>query len=227
MEAPPPDQPRPPDAVASASGGEPLLPAKRSPSPSSPVSEVKEPGTSTDDSEEVEVWWGSYAGRTMVPDFVLCGLLTVGIFGAAWYSGAWNGSEPLRLTAQLLAGALWLLQGGRWAYRVVSINYRLTTRRLFCDRGFYHPANREVELAHVNHVLVIRGPLERLLGVGRIRVVLQDRTTQPLVLEGVSAPESIAMTIREQVRRARQQGEGRAHEIHEETRKKSDKTLRK
>jgi hypothetical protein len=142
----------------------------------SPNKPKRAPPSEAEEVEEVDVWWGGYAGRTMVPELVLAGLLTVSIVGLAWYSGAWQNSNLLRSTTLILLGGFWLSQTARWLYRVLSTNYRLEYRLL-----------------------------ERLAGVGRIRIMVQDPAAPPLVLEGIRDPEHIVMLIRTQVQHVREQ----------------------
>jgi hypothetical protein len=136
----------------------------------------------------------------MTPGFVLCGLLTAAILGLAWLAAFRLGSYLPQHAAQLLIGALWLGQAGRWAYRQVAVNYRLTTRRLLVNRGFFWTANRAVELSAIRQVVVIPGPWPRWLRTGRLQIVLEDPNQPPLVLEGVCDPEQVALKIRTQTR---------------------------
>src|SRR5207248_260461 len=53
--------------------------------------------------EEVEVWWGAYAGRTLLPGFVLCGLVTVGLMGALYVWGDPQHPNPRYVTYLLVA----------------------------------------------------------------------------------------------------------------------------
>jgi hypothetical protein len=62
-----------------------------------------------------------------------------------------------------------------------------------------------VALGEIARVLVERRRRERLLGVGRILVFLQDQRLEPLVLEGVRDPEHIALRIRHQVQKVREE----------------------
>jgi hypothetical protein len=169
-----------------------------------PEDPERAPPAAAPEAEEVDVWWGGYSGRTMVPEFALSGLVTAGIVGLAWYLGAWRDSSWLRSAMPILLGAYWLLLVARWLYRPLSANYRLTTRRLFCEQGFGHPGRPGVELSQVAEVAVEQTLLERLTSVGRIRIELQDRATPPLVLAGVSKPEQIAKLIRRQIRHDRE-----------------------
>lgn len=197
----------------------PVSPAQAEPFPADPpaavalstdsASDWKKEGRSRnqlEEGQEVDVWWGSYSGRTMLPSFGVCGLLTLAIAGVSLYLvwGKDYHSTLVRYAAYLAVGVIWGLQLGRWAYRTVSINYRLTNRCLFRDRGFRHPSAGQVALAQVREVRVEEGSrLERFLGIGRVRVV-GGNGAEVLMLEGVYDPEGAANTIRKQVEQVRQ-----------------------
>jgi membrane protein YdbS with pleckstrin-like domain len=156
------------------------------------------------DNQETDVWWGSYAGRTMLPGFVICLVLTIVLLALDAYLGSQQWRSDLISSAILAtAGALWLFEGTRWVYRTIAVNYRLTNRRLLYMRGFKLPDSRAVELARISQVTVASGPIERLLGVGRISIQLENESSPSLVLDGVLAPEHVARTIRRRVRQAR------------------------
>jgi hypothetical protein len=152
--------------------------------------------------EEVDVWWGSYSGRTMMPSLLVCLLLTGAIAWASWY---YLPARLVRLTIFGLVGAVWLAQTVRWAYRIFGFNYRLTTRRLFRDRGFLYTDAAQAELTGIAQVVVESTWYERLVGVGDVRVLLEDRNRPPLVLEGVRDPEHVANQVQALVKQAREQ----------------------
>ena len=156
------------------------------------------------ETEETDIWWGSYAGRTMLPGFLLCLVLTIILLALDAYLGSRQSRSDLVSSAVLgVAGALWLFQGTRWLYRMTAINYRLTNRRLLYTRGFKLVEGWAIDLAHIKHVGVVSGPVERLLGVGRIRIHVENETAPPIVLDGVLAPEHVARTIHRRARQAR------------------------
>src|SRR5262249_46349232 len=148
--------------------------------------------------DEVEVWWGAYAGRTALPGFLGC-ILATAILAAVLYT--WNLLLPARWWAFLLTSPLWLVQTGRCLYRTTAFNYRLTTRRLFVSRSFAAAA-QVVDLARVERINVQRNPIERRLGVGRIRV--ETANAAPLLLEGVLDPVAVATLIGNRVKQARE-----------------------
>jgi membrane protein YdbS with pleckstrin-like domain len=152
--------------------------------------------------EEVDVWWGAYAGRTMVPVFVACGLVTLGVWVLTVYLKRGQGLPVIRYAAETVVGALWLIVLARTAYRVVAVNYRLTTRRLLVRWGFQRAAQWETELTRIAEVRVECRPLERLMGVGRLFVSTHDGTPAP-VFTGVVRPGYVARMIQRQIRRSR------------------------
>jgi hypothetical protein len=149
--------------------------------------------------EEVDVWWGAYSGWTMLPIFVICLVLT-GLFG--W--GCWSlaPAELARLIFFSGSGLLWFVLLARWLWRVFGYNYRLTNRRLFQDRGLFYTNTLRANLADVVHVVVERAGWERLVSVGRIRIVLADGRT--LRLPGVRHPGHVAELLGECVKKARE-----------------------
>jgi hypothetical protein len=182
-------------APASHPDGDPMAAfARPTPSPAS---------TAVPIAEEVDLWWGSYAGRTMTPSFLVCGLLTGLTTWAAWYfvPRAW-----VQLSALAAASVIWLVQLARWGARFFGWNYRLTTRRLFAVRGIRRLTVAAVDLADIAGVRVKRNWLERQLGVGRVIVERPDVRQPPLVLAGVCHPQRAADLIADAVRRHKAEG---------------------
>jgi hypothetical protein len=151
--------------------------------------------------EEVDIWWGAYAGRTMVPRFVGCAILSALVVGMAWSVGAWRGAFLIRYGAGLIVAGLWLSQVGLWIYRMLALNYRLTTRHLYYERGFGHPGNPGIELGQITAISVMQGAVERWLGVGRIAIAATGNRL-PLVLEGVRHANAVASEISRRVKQA-------------------------
>jgi len=159
-----------------------------------------------DEDQETDIWWGSYAGRTMTPSFIVCGLLTVLLIWSVWLIWPEPDNRPYleRYTTYILVGAVWSFQVVRWGYRILALNYRLTTHRLFCQRGFQTAAMTSIDLSKIATVRIERAPLENQLKVGRLRIIPVDASLPPLLLEGVWHPDQIAGLIMKQVQQARQ-----------------------
>ena len=89
-------------------------------------------------------------------------------------------------------------------YKTASIRYRLTTQRLFVQRGLIGKHIEEVELFRVKDVTVTQGALQRLLGVGTVIVLSSDDTAPRLELAGICDPVKVKETLRTTFRTARQ-----------------------
>jgi hypothetical protein len=153
--------------------------------------------------EEVDVWWGSFAGLAMLPSFLMCLALTAFIAWAAW---VFLPAHLVRLGFLGLGGALWLTQAIRWSYRYFGFNYRLTNRRLFCHRGFSYAPDDQLDLDRIARVVVQFNWWQRWLGVGQVMVFSDDPTAELMTLEGVYRPAQIAEQIRVRAKRAHEPG---------------------
>jgi hypothetical protein len=158
--------------------------------------------------QEVEIWWGGYAARTMLPAFTLCGLLTLSVLligRLVWEESA----VPHTLVGHLvlyLVLVIWVVVLVRWAYLTVSITYRVTSHRLYHQRGFGHPAPEPIELARVSAVRVEQKIWERWVGVGRLRIETDDGKATTLI--GIRTPEHVAAEALKFVGQIRAQGKG-------------------
>lgn len=189
------DQPSPsPDApVAGPAGNGALVPEF-----------VPLPLADADAQQEHDVWWGAYDGRAMLPSFLVCGLLTLGVVAGtwAWYLLFGGNAQDMRYSAYRLVGPVWLIQLARWLYRVAGLNYRLTSRHLFRTRSFFFPHTEAVPLAEVTRVTVEQTPWEGRFHLGTIRLVRDRKDLPPVLLEGVRHPERVADEIRHWVQKA-------------------------
>jgi hypothetical protein len=140
-----------------------------------------------DAAQERDVWWGSYAGRTMLPSLAVCLLLT----GVIVWFGFTTGRPMAQPIILGVNGVVWLVQVARWSYRVFGINYRLSSRRLFVDRGFLHPERFEADLREIRAVHIDQDGFEKLVGVGRVRVELGHPAQRILVLKGIKEPQTL------------------------------------
>ena len=92
---------------------------------------------------------------------------------------------------------------GVW-YRTAATRYRLTTQRLFAQKGLVAKHLEEVELFRVKDVTLSQGFIQRLLGVGSVVVLSTDDTAPRLELAGILRPVEVKETLRNAFRAARQ-----------------------
>ncbi|MCS6852230.1 MAG: PH domain-containing protein [Gemmataceae bacterium] len=148
-----------------------------------------------DDHQERDVWWDVYAGRDMLPSFLVCVLLTVAITAVASYLGLRQ--AEVRRFDYALTFFVWGAQLVRWLRRILIRNYRLTTRRLFRKHGYSNPAHSAILLTDIESVTVEQPWWQRRLGIGRLRIVLKDGERKSVVLPGVKRPHQVAELIRQ------------------------------
>jgi membrane protein YdbS with pleckstrin-like domain len=174
-----------------------------------PVSHVPETGDraeqSPDVQQEVDLWWSGYAGRAMWPSFTIAGLAVIAIIGVTAY-GARQGMDSLtmRYTAYVLLALVTGVQIGIWLFRLATWNYRLTTRRLLIERTFINKRFEPIELAHIKHVELMQTPFERMVGVGNLRLVVEQGSE--IILVGVAAPQRVTALIRDLVEQSKRGG---------------------
>jgi membrane protein YdbS with pleckstrin-like domain len=131
---------------------------------------------------------------------ILLGVVVVGLAAAVAMSAPGLSWPRWAALVPLVVGLLLLL---RVWIRVKSCRYRLTTQRLFVQRGWLAKHVNELELYRVKDVVVDQGVLQRLLGYGTIRVLADDHTTPEVDLAGISRPTTVKESIRTQYRAAR------------------------
>jgi hypothetical protein len=140
--------------------------------------------------QEVDVWWGSYAGRTMLPSFLVCIGLTGLIVLLAWELVE---RDQLKLTILGLGALVWLVELARFGYRYFGFTYRLTNKRLFRNRS---RKPLQISLTDIAEIGLERNGFEKLVGIGRVTVTFPDKSRPLVVLEGVKNPNQVAELIR-------------------------------
>lgn len=98
-------------------------------------------------------------------------------------------------------------------YKVVSLKYRLTTQRLFVQKGLIAKRLDEIELFRIKDVTVHQGILQRILGFGTINVLSTDDSNPHVSLIGINRPVNVKETIRNSFRAARKREGVRAAEF--------------
>ena len=126
-----------------------------------------------DAAESEKVLW---TGRTDWRHFVAGCALYVGAAAAVLVICAIRfSSGALYYTFLLLAiGAVAV--GTRVVWIVLSTRYRLTTERLFIERGIVRQTIDQIELIRVDDIRVTKGVVDRIVGLGSVQVLSTDFT---------------------------------------------------
>lgn len=152
---------------------------------------------SADDDREDELWQGGFSGKAMVGPWCAGALVSAGllIFGI-WRVGTWTGWGYLFLMLLVV----WVVPLLLLAYRKLNVGYRLTTQRLFHERGILRRVTDRIEVIDMDDITYSQGMLERMLGVGSIQVVSSDKTHPEFWIRGIDDVKRVA-TLMDDARR--------------------------
>lgn len=86
----------------------------------------------------------------------------------------------------------------------LTIRYKLTNERLIIHRGFISKSTEQLELYRVNDVDMKQSVIERLFGIGDVRLVTTDATDPDPQLKDIRTPDRVMDLIRTASRAERQ-----------------------
>jgi uncharacterized membrane protein YdbT with pleckstrin-like domain len=106
--------------------------------------------------------------------------------------------------AGIVAVVLWAIFGLVILYRRMTVNYRLTTFRLFHESGLLSRQRDRIEVIDINDVTLRQGIIERLFNVGTIRIDSSDKSHPDFDMPGIENVRTVADLI-DNTRRAERQ----------------------
>lgn len=146
-----------------------------------------------DESEKV-LWQGHYSSKAMIGRWVISGLLTIGAVALAIWLRQYPHVAWAATAAVLL---LWLYQVAVLAFRHMNVRYRLTTIRFVHERGILRRVTDRIETIDMTDITFEQGLIERLVGVGTIRILSSDRSDPDLVMPGIDNVKAVSTLIDE------------------------------
>lgn len=180
------------------------------------------PSDTADQQGEREIWRGRYSNRAALGELLFALLLAIigTLVILPLLLNPWGREHSVvRWIATILVVGPGLFVVGsvfwRWARRRFTMRYRLTTERLFTDRGFFNRTRDEIELIRVDDVRVRQSLWDRLFRVGNVEVFSEtdattsqaepgtSRTHGVLVIFGVYEPDALKEKIRHSTRARR------------------------
>lgn len=162
-----------------------------------PQAEMLRPRHGGDDTE-IELWRGAFSPRAMFGAWSLSALVTVGLFVlGVWQWERMNGNYwGILLLAILL---LWIYQFAALLYRRLDRQYLLTNQRLVHEHGILRRVTDRIEVIDIDDVSFEQGIVERMFGVGNVRIISSDRSHPEFRIRGI---DDVAR-VSEQIDRAR------------------------
>ncbi len=146
------------------------------------------------DEPEGELWKGGYATKSMIGAWIVSVLISIGLFILPIWLGFGATGWKIILVLILL---LWLYQFIALARRKLGVHYRLTTQRFFHESGILRHVTDRIEAIDMDDVVFEQTILERLVGVGTIRITSSDRSHPELSIQGIENVKEVAHMIDE------------------------------
>lgn len=132
-----------------------------------------------DDDREVQLWEGGFSPKAMFTWWAGAGLLTLLLIVGLVLFLAW-------FWLFLIAIAIvWLWPASLLAYRRMALKYRLTSQRFIHERGVLTRVTDRIEVIDIDDVSFKQTLIDRLVGVGSIKIESGDRSDPVLLLHGI------------------------------------------
>lgn len=175
-------------------------------SPQDPAAAMLQPQPLPPVGPEQELWAGRTSFRHFAGSITIWLVANIGILigvlylirGAgklSWATGIWIILAGLLVTAILiLSRAFGMILGRR---------YRLTSQRLFVERGLLGTTTDQMELTRVEDIRVQKSFMDRVFGVGTVDLLTTDVTDRGVIIEGITEADTVAELIRARMRTLR------------------------
>ena len=179
------------------------------PGPSTPIERFKDAAkTRQDDGEdepEEDLWEGRYSSRAMYGKWILAGFVTVALLVGIFFIGIDKGWAWI--TWLVICVLMWGTFAMQLAYRKLTCKYRLTTQRFIHESGLLKRLTDRIEVIDIDDVSYEQRVVERIFGVGTIKVTSSDRSHPELSLRGIEKVKEVAGQI-DDVRRKERRRRG-------------------
>jgi len=149
--------------------------------------------TATPDEPETKLWSGGFSPKAMIGYWLLAALFTVGGIIAGVFFGP--GAPEVWLLVGLLSVALWGGLALYYLYLRYGMSYELTSQRLVHKVGLLSQTTNRIEVIDIDDVSTYQTFIERLLGVGTIKILSTDTSDPLLLLRGIDDAKRIANMI--------------------------------
>jgi len=161
--------------------------------PATPAERLKQRAPTPDEPEQ-KLWAGGFSPKAMIGYWILAAIVTVGgIIAGVFLSVPTAGAAWLFIILALIAiwGGLVLY----YFYLRYGMAYELTSQRLIHRVGILSQTTNRIEVIDVDDVSFHQSFIERLLGVGTIRILSSDTSDPMLVIRGIDDVKRISNMI--------------------------------
>ncbi len=140
---------------------------------------------------EQELWRGGFSPKAMYGTWMLAVFITA---AAAAISVVLP--QPVTwISAGAVVAAFWLWSVAHYAYARLSVDYSLTTQRLVHKTGILRQVTNRIEVIDIDDVQFTQGIIERMFGVGTIKILSSDVSDKSLTMRGIDNVQQVAGLI--------------------------------
>jgi uncharacterized membrane protein YdbT with pleckstrin-like domain len=140
---------------------------------------------------EEQLWHGSYSPKAMFGSWILAGIVTL----AAIVLCVLVPNPIAWIAAAIIVPVLWLAMAGYLLYERMSVDYTLTTQRFVHKHGIFRRVTDRTEVIDIDDVRYEQGFIERMFGVGTIKLLSSDTSDPELTLRGIDDVQRVATLI--------------------------------
>jgi membrane protein YdbS with pleckstrin-like domain len=201
------DEPTAPDEALWKTPRADAAPTTESASPAPPADHaIGGDGADVGATAEADIWagrtnWKHFAGRLSL--WLLANVLVAVLLGWTASRADWlTGGGAFRVILGIFAVSGLFVVGGV-VVKILTTRYRVTSQRLFIERGLLTQTVDQTELIRVDDVRLKKTVLDRMCGLGSVAVLSTDATDRETLIEGIAEPEKVAEAIRKHMRSMR------------------------
>lgn len=188
-----------PNVANSGTGGSPGRPA--SANPAEPLRRTAGEGAV---GPETPVWEGRGDWRYQISAVAMFLIVSVVILILLGFFIDTKGKNWLWWLGAIVVLAFGVRMAWILIVHIYATRYRLTTQRLFIDRGILSRTTDQLELIRVDDVRVRQRLLDRMFGIGSVDVLSTDVSDAKMSIIGIGNPDTVAEHIRSSMRQLRQ-----------------------
>jgi membrane protein YdbS with pleckstrin-like domain len=138
---------------------------------------------------ETDLWTGGFSPKAMIGTWLLSALFSVAVLVVLAMAPSLFGDQvPSKVLWSVGIGvviAWWAIAIASYSYRRISVGYQLTNQRFIHKHGILVRTTDRIELIDIDDVAFSQGLIQRMLGVGTIRLTSSDRSHPTLSLLGI------------------------------------------
>ncbi len=142
---------------------------------------------------ERSLWQGFYSPKAMYGTWAISAIVTIVALVLVWqFASQVPNIWPITGAAILF---WWVIAIGNFIYKRLGVHYELTTQRFIHQAGILVRRTDRIDVIDIDDVSFTQGIIQRMLGVGTIRLTGKDRTHPELILSGIDKVPEIASMI--------------------------------